>query len=105
MGPSIGQIEGRLMQRDSGEFVVGVTTVHFLTGGEQIWRGEAVHIKTDYVSSLYERRFSKARSAVLAAAGIGAIALIASRSLLGMGEQDPGKAPGDTSQSQRRPRP
>ena len=105
MGPTIGQVEGRLVQRDSSAFVVAVTAVHLLTGGEQVWRGESVRIKSEYVSSLYERRFSKARSAALAALGVGAIAIIASRSLIGLGDQDPGKAPGDTAQSQRRPRP
>jgi hypothetical protein len=105
MGPSIGQIEGRLAQRDSSEFVVAVTAVHFLQGGDQVWGGEPVHIKSTYVTSVYERRFSKSRSAVLAAAGIGAIAIIASRSLIGLGEQDPGKSPGDTAHTQRRPRP
>src|SRR6187401_2195337 len=28
MGPEIGQIEGRLVSRDSAEYVVGVTTLH-----------------------------------------------------------------------------
>jgi hypothetical protein len=105
MGPSIGQIEGRLVQKDNSEYVVAVTAVHLLRGGEQVWRGEAVHIKSEFVSSVSERRFSKSRSAILAAVGVGAIAIIASRSLLGLGDQDPGKQPGDTSQTQRRPRP
>jgi hypothetical protein len=105
MGPSIGQIEGRLVQKDSSEYVVAVTAVHLLRGGDQVWRGEAVHIKTEFVSSVYERRFSKARSAALAAIGIGAVAIIASRSLLGLGDQDPGKMTDTTAQTLRRPRP
>ena len=105
MGPSIGQIEGRLVQKDSGEYVVAVTAVHLLRGGDQTWRGEAVHIKYEFVSSVYERRFSKSRSALMAAAGVGAIAIIASRSLLGLGDQDPGKMTDTTAQTLRRPRP
>ena len=105
MGPSIGQIEGRLVQKDNSEYVVAVTAVHLLRGGDQVWRGEAVHIKSEFVSSVYERRFSKSRSAVLAAVGAGAIAIIATRSLVGLGDQDPGKQPGDSSHTQRRPRP
>jgi hypothetical protein len=106
MGPEIDQVEGRLIQRDSSEFVVAVTSLHLLRGGEQVWHGETVHIKSQYVSSLSERRFSAGRSAVMAAAGVGAIALIASRSLIGLGSgSDPGKTPGDTSHTQRRPRP
>lgn len=106
MGPEIGQVEGRLIQKDSGEFVVAVTDVHLLRGGDQVWRGEEVHIKSGYVSSVYERKFSVSRSAVLAAAGVGAAALIATRGLTGLGSTDQGgKTPGDTAHTQRRPRP
>jgi hypothetical protein len=106
MGPEIGQVEGRLIQKDSGEFVVAVTDVHLLRGGDQVWRGEAVHIKSGYVSSVYARRFSAARSAALAAAGVGAVALIATRGLIGLGSTDQGgMTPGDTAHTQRRPRP
>jgi hypothetical protein len=106
MGPSIKQVEGRLVQRDSGEFIVAVDALHLFEGGEQVWHGETVHIKSEYVSSLSERRFSPGRSAVLAAAGVGAIAFLASRSLLGLGTgDDPKVSPGDTMHTQRRPRP
>ena len=107
MGPEIAQVEGRLISRDSAEFIVGVTALHLLRGGEQVWHGEAVHIKSEHVSSLYERRFSAVRSAALAAAGVGAVALIASRSLLGLGDTGAGdgKTPGDTGIAVRRPRP
>jgi len=106
MGPEIGQVEGRLIQKDSGEFVVAVTDLHLLRGGDQVWGGVSVHIKSGYVSSVYERRFSATRSAALAAAGVGVVAIIATRGLIGLGstDQSGGKAPGDTMQSQRRPR-
>jgi len=107
MGPEIGQVEGRLVEKDSNEFVVAVTELHLLRGGEQVWHGETVHIKKEYVSSLYERRFSPGRSAALAAAGVGAVAIIATRGLVGLGEPGDlsGKTPGDTGHTQRRPRP
>ena len=107
MGPEIGQVEGRLIQKDSDEFVVAVTDIHLLRGGDQVWRGEAVHIKSAYVSSVYERRFSAVRSAALAAAGVGAVAIIATRGLIGLGDPSSpsGPAPGDTAHTQRRPRP
>jgi hypothetical protein len=104
MGPEIGQIEGRLIERDSSEYVVGVTGLRFLRGGEQVWHGEVVHVKTSYVSSLYERRFSTARSVALGAAGLGAIVAIATKSLAGLGTTElPGTTPGDTAHTQRRP--
>ncbi len=107
MGPEIRQVEGRLVERDSSEYVVGVTALHLLDGGEQVWHGETVHIKSAYVSSVYQRKFSAGRSALLAAAGVGAVAAIATRSLsgLGTGDQGSGRTPVDTAHTQRRPRP
>lgn len=105
MGPEIGQVEGRLVEKDSSEYVVAVTALHLLRGGDQVWHGETIRIKSEYVTSIYERRFSAARSAALAAAGVGAVAIIATRSLIGLGSSDSGKPPIDTAHTQRRPRP
>jgi hypothetical protein len=107
MGPEIGQVEGRLIQKDSSQYLVAVTTLHLLRGGEQVWHGETVQIKSGYVSSVYERKFSASRSVVLAAAGVGAVAIIASRGLIGLGNPSSpsGPSPGDTAHTQRRPRP
>src|SRR6516165_8934241 len=62
MGPEISQIEGRLAGREGADYLVSVTDVHLLRGGDQVWHGETVTLKAEYVSSLYERRFSAARS-------------------------------------------
>jgi len=107
MGPEILQIEGRLSARQGTDYVVAVTDVHLLGGGDQVWHGEPVTLKSEYVSSLYERRFSAVRSVAMAAAGVGAIAAIATRSLGGLGTTDKpqsGPGPGDTAHTQRRPR-
>lgn len=106
MGPEIAQVEGRLAAREGTDYVVSVTDVHLLRGGDQVWHGETVTLKSEYVSSLYERRFSPARSAAIAAAGVGAIAAIATRSLGGLGSTDKPDptSPGDTAHTQRRPR-
>jgi hypothetical protein len=105
MGPEIDQIEGRLIERDSSEYVVGVTGIRLLHGGDQVWNGEVVHLKTSYVASLYERRFSATRSLALGTAAVGAIAAIATQSLAGLGSVSrPGPSPGDTAHTQRRPR-
>jgi len=105
MGPEIDQVEGRLVRRDTGEFVVGVMSVKLLRGGEQIWHGETVHVKREYVTSMYERRFSKTRTIVAGAVGVGLVVALASKSLRGVFTSEDGKAPGDTLQAQRRPRP
>ncbi|MGH7619058.1 MAG: hypothetical protein ACREPM_17700 [Gemmatimonadaceae bacterium] len=105
MGPEISQIEGRLVSKDNGEYVIAVTTLHVLRGADQVWHGEQVHVKTEYVSTLYERRLSPARTVAMGAAGLGAIAVIATRSLLGNTTTErPGPSPGDTGHTQRIPR-
>ena len=104
MGPEVSQIEGRLVSRDSGEYLVAVSLVHLLRGGEQTWKGEQVRVKSDLVSRVYERRFSKGRSLAMGAIGVGAVAIIASQGLLAGGTTDPTKNPPDTSASSRRPK-
>lgn len=105
MGPEIGQIEGRLMGKEGDEYVIAVAALHYLRGGQQVWHGERVRVKTEYVSSLYERKLSVPRSVVMGAAGVGAIALIATRSLGGLGSGDkPAPGIGDTAHTQRVPR-
>jgi hypothetical protein len=98
IGPEISRIEGNVVSMDANEYVLHVTGVHFLRGGEQAWRGEMVHIKTDFVSSRFERQFSTGRTLVLGAIAVGAIAAVAASGLVGFGTGDggnPGK--GDTS--------
>jgi len=105
MGPEIAQVEGRLVEATSSEFVVAVSSVQLLRGGEQVWRGEQVRLKPEYVSATLEKRLSKSRSIVAAAVTAGVIALVVTKtSLLGLGSPDPDKAPSDTAQAVRRPR-
>jgi len=105
MGPEISQVEGRLVSRDTSEFVVGVLAIRLLRGGEQVWHGETVHVKREHVTSIYERRFSKTRTIIAGAVGVGVVAALASKSLRGVFTADDPKGPSDTLQAQRRPRP
>lgn len=105
VGPEIDQVEGRLLSKDSSGYLVGVTSLHLLRGGEQVWHGEQVQVKKEYVVSVYERRFSPSRSAALAAVGIGAVALIASRSLFPSGSINQPIGPDSSGTSNRRRRP
>ena len=104
MGPEIEQVEGRLVQQTNAEYVVAVNSIRLLRGGDQTWRGEEVRIRSDYVTSVYQRRFSKSRTAVLTAVAVGSVALLATRSILGSGLLDMGPAPGDTGHTILRPR-
>jgi len=97
MGPEIAQIEGRLISKETNgsDYLVAVSAVRLLRGGEQAWRGEQVHIKPEYFSTVYLRRYSPGRTIALSAVGIGAIAILASSSLLGSGA-DPDEMKCDT---------
>jgi hypothetical protein len=91
MGQDIGQVDGRLIAQENGEYVLSVLSVHFLRGGEQAWSGEQVRLKKEYVGARYERRFSAGKSVALAAVTAGAIGgFLATRSLLGTGQSDDG---------------
>lgn len=105
MGPEIGQIEGRLVQHTETDYVVAVTDVHFLRGNDQVWSGENVHVPNGYVTQVYQRRLSKAKTVAVAAVGVGAVALLVTRSLGGLGDVTPIPLtqPGDTAHTVRRP--
>ena len=95
IGPEVAQIEGRLLSNGTEEYLVAVSTVRLLRGGEQVWSGEQVRIRREHVSSTYERRFSRGRTLALAGAAAGVAALFIGRSLMGSGSDHP-KLPTDT---------
>jgi len=105
VGPELAQIEGKFVGMENGEYVLHVTGVRFLRGGEQGWRGETVRLKPEYVTSRYDRKFSTARTVVLSAVAVGAVVIVATKGLGGFIQGDRGSTPGDTSQTVRLPRP
>jgi hypothetical protein len=104
MGPEIAQIEGRVVQNEGGVFTIAVTDVHLLRGGDQVWRGENVKVRSEWVNTIYERRLAKVQSVMLAAAGVAAAGLLVSRGLNGLGDPShPEPSPADTGHTTRRP--
>jgi hypothetical protein len=105
MGPEIGQVEGTLIQRDNGEYLLGVTSVSLLRGGVQTWKGEQVRIKPEYVGNVYTRKLDKTRTVLLTAAVVGGTALVigSATNLLGSAEPNDPKTPTDTGASNRLP--
>jgi hypothetical protein len=86
VGPEIGRIDGLLVGQESGEYYIAVSGVQLLRGGEQVWTGERVRLKSEYVSTVYERRFHKGRTIALSAAVVGGLAaLVVSQDLFGLG--------------------
>jgi hypothetical protein len=104
LGPEIAQIEGRVLERGSGEYLLAVSNIKLLRGGEQVWAGEHVRIKTDYVTGTYERRFSRGRTVAISVVGVGLAAFLVTRSIKGGGGEDE-KIPGDSAQTQLIPIP
>lgn len=85
LGPEVTQIEGQLVQQDSSGYLLAVSAIRTLRGGEQVWAGEQVRVRPEYLGNTYERRFSLGRSIGLGVVGAGGLAaIIASRSLLGL---------------------
>jgi hypothetical protein len=103
MGPGILQVEGRLMAKENDEYVVAVSAVKLLRGGEQVWKGERVSIRTEHVTRVYERRHSRGRSIAAGAAGAGALVYVLTRAIIGAGLGDEGVLPVDTLKSRRGP--
>jgi hypothetical protein len=105
LGPEIAQIEGRVVEHAGGEYVFAVSNVKLLRGGEQVWTGEQVRIKSDYVTSTYERRFSRGRTAAISVVGVALAAFIVTRSIKASGQDDEDRIPVDSAQTQLIPIP
>jgi hypothetical protein len=105
MGPEIAQIEGQLMDKDTTGYLMAVSNIKLLRGGEQSWSGEHVRVKPEYLTYGYERRFSMGRSVAFGAIGIGGFAgILITRSIFGSGSKDKGTPP-DTGATARLGRP
>jgi hypothetical protein len=96
MGPAIARIEGRLVRHDSSDYLVSVKAVDFISGSTQVWSGEPVHLKPEYIANTFERRLSKSRTLTAVAVGVGAVALIVTTSLVAGGTGDTRQPPTDT---------
>ena len=104
MGPEVAKVQGRLVQKDSTGYTVAVTQLGLLRDGTQVWSGERVSIKSEYVNSVAERRFSRGRTAVVTAAVLGVVAIVFTQSSKGSLFGDDGKVPSDTAVAVRYPR-
>lgn len=104
MGPEVAKVQGRLVQKDSAGYTLAVTQLGLLRDGTQVWSGERVSIKSEYVNSVTERRFSRKRTAVVTAAVMGVVAIVFTQSIKGSIAGDDGKVPSDTGVAVRYPR-
>lgn len=104
MGPEISDIQGRLVNKDSAEWVLAVEQVSLLRGGEQVWSGERIRVKSEFVSAVSEKHFSRSRTVIVSAAVVGVVGLLISQGILGNVLGDDSKLPPDTGVSIKYPR-
>ena len=104
MGPEIAEIEGRLTEKDSDAYVLAVAQVRLLRGGTQVWAGERVRVKTEFVTGVSTKRFSRAKTAIVSAAAISVVVLSIKQGIFGNVAGEEKKTPPDTSLSSRYPR-
>src|SRR5690348_9210428 len=93
MGPEIAHIEGTLMSKESDSYEISVSSIKLIRGGSQVWSGEKVSIKKEFVSQTFERKFSKGRTIAMSAVFVVSVYVIATKlNLFGLGkggDEDP----------------
>jgi hypothetical protein len=104
MGPEISEIEGRLLEKDSAQYVLSVQQVRLIRGGEQVWSGERMSVPSPFVTGVAERTFSKGRTIALSSATVGLLVIVFRQSLFGSLIRDEGVTPPDTGIAIRYPR-
>jgi hypothetical protein len=104
MGPGIAQVQGRLLEQGNDGYLVAVSGIRLLRGGEQPWAGEEVRIRSDHVTTTYERRLSRPRTVAASATAVAIVAFFVTRSLSGSGSPD-ARNPIDSAQARRYPWP
>ncbi len=68
VGFQVDAVDGRLVTDSASRYVVSVTGVRRRDGIENEWKGESVAIPHALVSTVMERRFSRARTTLFAVA-------------------------------------
>jgi hypothetical protein len=79
-GSGILRIEGRLMSAPTDQYVLAVSRITQINGDKATWNGETVRLNRAVVGGIENRRFSRGRTAIVAAvATAGVVGFIASR--------------------------
>jgi hypothetical protein len=66
LGPNVATVDGRLVLATESAYELGVTSIVMHSGMEQYWKGETVTIPKSLISSVQARKFSWAKTGVLA---------------------------------------
>lgn len=93
VGPGAARIEGTLLQDGGAGYVVSIAKVRTIDGKTSRWGGERITIGHDQVANVFERKFSRSRTAMATTAVVvGVTAFILTRNLkvFGFNREDPG---------------
>jgi hypothetical protein len=94
VGWGIGTLDGKVISDSDMRYQLAVTGIRRRDGQESGWNGEYVNIPHSVVSTVMERRFSRARTTLFAAATTFAM-VVAKRAFAGTGGANaPGGSPG-----------
>jgi hypothetical protein len=85
-GEGVREISGRVVQMDANDVVLSVDHVRNLEGETTRWAGEETRVNREYVGFMTQRRFSAARTSLIALAAGAAIYVMASNGLIGGGQ-------------------
>lgn len=102
IGPQTLKVEGSIVSSDDTAYLLSVSSVKPISGSWVRWSGEQVNMRRDYVALMYERRFSKGRTALFGGALTALFVVAVKTRLFGIGGSDvpiipdPGGPPGGT---------
>jgi hypothetical protein len=83
-------VEGLVESADTDAYVVRVSRVSYITAGATTWTGERVRIGRDAVGMMQQRKLSRGRTFMaIAAAGLAFGLFVATRGLVGWGQDPP----------------
>jgi hypothetical protein len=100
LGEGVRQVEGVVESVSDTAYVLRMRSASYISGTTMTWSDERLVVGRGHVTDVRERRFSRTRTALAAAAAIGgAVVFVATRSLLGSGSErdggtDGGEQPG-----------
>jgi hypothetical protein len=89
LGASPLRVTGRLTAATDSTYTLAVREVETVRGETATWQGEAVTVRRSSVGLVQERRFSRARTALVVLGAVGAVvAFFVTRSLISGGGSD-----------------
>jgi hypothetical protein len=100
IGGDVARVTGVLVQHTDTDYTLKVAELTYLNGRTSQWSGEPITVKTEFVRTVLERKFSTGKTAAALLAGAGIVTgVIVGRNLNGSGDAaggTPGTPPGGT---------